>query len=162
EKLAKRQAKAAVALLRMDQPEQVWPLLKHRADPRVRSYLIHLMGPSGGDFKMIRRQLKDQADMAISRALLLRLGGVRWGGMAGGERHALVNDLLEWYANHPDPGFHGAVEWLLRQWKQGQWLKQTDEKWATEKQRREQRLESIRRGWAKGGPQQPVPQWYVN
>src|SRR5262249_54336562 len=34
EKLAKRQANAAVALLRMNQPEKVWPLLKHRPDPR--------------------------------------------------------------------------------------------------------------------------------
>jgi formylglycine-generating enzyme required for sulfatase activity len=162
EKLAKRQAKAAVALLRMDQPEQVWSLLKHRADPRVRSYLIHLMGPSGVDFKMIRRQLKSQSDMAIRRALLLSLGEFSEEDMAEGERHALVNDLLEWYADHPDPGFHGAVEWLLRLWKQDPWLKQTDEKWATEKQQREQRLESIRRGLAKGASQQPVPQWYVN
>ncbi len=30
EKLAKRQTNAAVALLKMDRPEKVWPLLKHR------------------------------------------------------------------------------------------------------------------------------------
>ena len=41
EKLAKRQANAAVALLRMHQPAKVWPLLKHSPDPRGRSYLIH-------------------------------------------------------------------------------------------------------------------------
>ncbi len=41
EKLAKRQANGAVALLRMNQPAKVWPLLKHSPDPRVRSYLIH-------------------------------------------------------------------------------------------------------------------------
>ena len=41
EKLAKRQANAAVALLKMNQPAKVWPLLKHSPDPRVRSYLIH-------------------------------------------------------------------------------------------------------------------------
>ena len=47
EKLAKRQANAAVALLKMNQPEKVWPLLKHSPDPRVRSYLIHRLGPLG-------------------------------------------------------------------------------------------------------------------
>ncbi len=47
EKLAKRQANAAVALLRMNQPEKVWPLLKHSPDPRVRSYLIHRLSPTG-------------------------------------------------------------------------------------------------------------------
>src|SRR5262249_23604273 len=42
EKLARRQANAAVALLKMNQPEKVWPLLKRTPpdDPRVRSYLI--------------------------------------------------------------------------------------------------------------------------
>ncbi len=33
ETLAKRQANAAVALLRMNQPAKVWPLLKHSPDP---------------------------------------------------------------------------------------------------------------------------------
>ncbi len=41
EALAKRQANAAVALLELNQPEKVWPLLKHGPDPRARSYLIH-------------------------------------------------------------------------------------------------------------------------
>jgi hypothetical protein len=41
EKLAKRQANAAVALLKMGTPEKVWPLLKHSSDPRVRSWIIH-------------------------------------------------------------------------------------------------------------------------
>ena len=47
EKLAKRQANAAVALLRMNQPEKVWPLLKHSPDPRVRSYLDSSPGSAG-------------------------------------------------------------------------------------------------------------------
>jgi serine/threonine protein kinase/formylglycine-generating enzyme required for sulfatase activity len=162
EKVAKRQAKAAVALLRMNQPEEVWPLLKHSADPRARSYLIHLLGPSGVDFKVLRQQLKDQSDVTIRRALLLSLGDFGEEDIAAGERDSLVNYLYERYSNDPDPGIHGAVEWLLRQWKQDQWLKQTDEKWANEKQRREQRLDFILRGFANGGPQQPVPQWYVN
>ena len=49
EKLAKRQANAAVALLRLGQPDEVWPLLKHGPDPRVRSYLIHRLSPRGAD-----------------------------------------------------------------------------------------------------------------
>ena len=47
DKLAKRQANAAVALLRMKQPGKVWPLLRHSPDPRVRSYLIHRLSPLG-------------------------------------------------------------------------------------------------------------------
>jgi hypothetical protein len=45
ERLASRRANAAVALLRMGHPGDVWPLLKHSPDPRVRSYLIHRLAP---------------------------------------------------------------------------------------------------------------------
>src|SRR5207302_5884416 len=38
ETLAKRQANAAVVLLRLGRHGEVWPLLKHSSDPRVRSY----------------------------------------------------------------------------------------------------------------------------
>ena len=49
EKLAKRQANAAVALVRMNQAHKVWPLLKHSPDPRVRSSLVHWLAPRGAD-----------------------------------------------------------------------------------------------------------------
>src|SRR5207302_7704928 len=58
EKLAKRQATAAVALLRMDQATPVWPLLKHTPDPRVRSYLIHQLGPMGASPGALITRLK--------------------------------------------------------------------------------------------------------
>jgi serine/threonine protein kinase/formylglycine-generating enzyme required for sulfatase activity len=162
EKMAKKQAKAAVALLRMDQPEKVWPLLKHSADPRVRSYLIHLLGPSGVDFKVIRQQLELQSDVTIRSALLLSLGEFSEEDIAVRNRDALLNDLRAWYTDDADPGLHGAVEWLLRQWKHGQWLEETNEQWASQKSHREERLESIVRGFAKPGSGQLVPQWYVN
>ena len=65
EKLAKRQANAAVALLKMNQPEKVWPLLKHSPDPRVRSYLIHRLGPLGADAKAIIKRLDEEPDITI-------------------------------------------------------------------------------------------------
>ena len=47
EVLAKRQANAAAALLRMNHADKAWPLLKHGPDPRARSYLVHRLGPLG-------------------------------------------------------------------------------------------------------------------
>ena len=47
ESLAMRQANATAMLLRMDAAESVWPLLKHSSVPRVRSYIIHWLGPPG-------------------------------------------------------------------------------------------------------------------
>ena len=74
EKLAKRQANAAVALFKMNQPEKVWPLLKHSPDPRVRSYLIHRLSPLGADAGAIVKRLDEEPDVTIRRALLLSLG----------------------------------------------------------------------------------------
>src|SRR5262249_38548316 len=74
EKLAKRQANAAVALLRFDRPDMVWPLLMHSEDQRVRSYVIHRLGPSGVDVKVVLNQLGKESDITIRRALLLSLG----------------------------------------------------------------------------------------
>jgi len=53
---AKRQANAAVALLRLGAPQNVWPLFKPSPDPRVRSYVIHLLSPLGADPQQIAGQ----------------------------------------------------------------------------------------------------------
>jgi hypothetical protein len=36
DRLARRQANAAVALLRLGSEQKVWPILRHRPDPRTR------------------------------------------------------------------------------------------------------------------------------
>jgi hypothetical protein len=74
EMLAKRQANAAVALFKLNQPTKVWPLLKHRPDPRARSYLIHRLAPLGADARAIIQRLDEEPDITIRRALLLSLG----------------------------------------------------------------------------------------
>ena len=47
-------------------------------------------------------------------------------------------------ATDADPGLHAASEWLLRQWKQEAWLKQVNDGWAKDQERREKRLDGIR------------------
>src|ERR1051325_4862521 len=41
--LAKRKAAAAVKLLQLGRPQDVWPLLRHSSDPTLRTYLIHML-----------------------------------------------------------------------------------------------------------------------
>jgi hypothetical protein len=79
ELFAKRQANAAVALLRLGTPERVWPILKHSPDPRARSYFIHWLGPLGGDPQTLIRRLEGESDATIRRALVLTLGELRRG-----------------------------------------------------------------------------------
>ena len=113
--LARRQANAAVALLRLGQAEPVWPLLRHRPDPSVRSYLIHRLAPLGTDPKLLCRHLEQETDLSVRRALILALGEFSPARIPFAERQALTGRLLQDYRTHPDPGIHGAVDWLLRQ-----------------------------------------------
>jgi len=161
ETLAKRQANAALVLLRMDRPEKAWPLLKHSPDPRVRSYLIHRFGPMGTDAKVIAKRLEEEPDLTIRRALVLSLGEFGEQAFATGERDLLKRKLRDLYRNDPDPGLHAAAEWLLRLWKQEAWLKDVEEEWAKDRKGREQRLERIRQELAKA-KSEAKPQWYVN
>ncbi len=145
EHLAKRQANAAAALLRLGQTERVWPLLRHRPDPRVRSYLIHRLSPLGTDPRALVRRLEMEPDISIRRALLLGLGefGPEQFPVVG--RETLIPMLLRLYREEPDPGLHGAAEWLLRRWKQ------------------EEKLRDIDKALASRGRQPPEGRrWYVN
>jgi serine/threonine protein kinase/formylglycine-generating enzyme required for sulfatase activity len=51
--LAERQARAAVALIRLGRAGEVWPLLRHSADPRLRSFIVNGLEPMGADPRTI-------------------------------------------------------------------------------------------------------------
>jgi eukaryotic-like serine/threonine-protein kinase len=163
EALAKRQANAAVALLRLNQPAKVWPLLRRTPpdDPRVRSYLIHRLSPLGADAGAILQRLDEEPDLTIRRALLLSLGEYGEEGLPAGSRPAALAKVQALYRTQEDPGLHAAAEWLLRQWRQEAWLKQVNEAWAKDNSGRDKRSEKIQELVKKDGERTP-PQWYVN
>jgi serine/threonine protein kinase/formylglycine-generating enzyme required for sulfatase activity len=161
EKLAKRQANAAVALLRLSQPEKVWPLLKHSPDPRVRSYLVHRLGPLGADAAAIIQRLEEEPDVTIRRALILSLGEYSEKDLPPDTRQALLPKVQGIYRTAADPGLHATAEWLLRIWQQEAWLKQVNDGWARDKEEREKRLTSIGQLLTRDKEKTP-PQWYVN
>ena len=53
DRLAERQARAAVALLRMGKAGEVMPLLRHSPDPRLRSFIVNWLSPLGADPKSL-------------------------------------------------------------------------------------------------------------
>jgi len=159
EKLAKRQANAAVALLKMNRPEKVWPLLVHSPEPRVRSYLIHRFGPLGIDAAVLVDRLEGEADVTIRRALLLSLGEYSQKDLAPDTLKTLLPKLQEMYRTASDPGIHAAAEWLLRTWRQEAWLTQVNEEWAGDRAGQATRLRAIGQSLAQDKAR---PQWYVN
>jgi serine/threonine protein kinase/formylglycine-generating enzyme required for sulfatase activity len=163
EKLAKRQAHAAVALLRLNQPAKVWPLLRRTPpdDPRVRSYLIHRLSPLGAEAGAILRRLEEEPDLTIRRALLLSLGEYGAEGLPAASRPAVLAKVQALYRGEEDPGLHAAAEWLLRRWQQESWLKRVNEEWAKDKEGRDKRFAKIQELVKKDRERTP-PQWYVN
>jgi eukaryotic-like serine/threonine-protein kinase len=163
EKLAKRQANAAAALLRLNVPDKVWPLLQHSPDPRVRSYLIHRFSPLGADASALVKRLDEEPDVTIRRALILSLGEFGEEAWPTGERGVVVTKMQELYRTAEDAGLHAAVEWLLRQppCQQEEWLRKTNEAWAKDKAMQEKRLQEIKQVLAKERGQ-AAPRWYVN
>jgi formylglycine-generating enzyme required for sulfatase activity len=160
EKAAKRRANAAVALVRLNRPEAVWPLLQHSPDPRVRSYLIHRLGPLGVDPSAVVHRLDEESNQSIRRALVLSLGEYTERQLSGDARAGLLPKLQEMYKTSPDPGLHAATEWLLRTWGQEDWLRQINNEWTKDKPQREQHLRQIRETLASEKEKTP-PTWYV-
>jgi formylglycine-generating enzyme required for sulfatase activity/tetratricopeptide (TPR) repeat protein len=147
DRLAERQARAAVALVRVGKAEEVWSLLRHSPDPRLRSFIMNWLSPLGTDPKVVAAELDridpnakpkpaqgQQAMKAIlfhpetsmRRALILALGTYGADGLSPAERESLIARLLDLYEHDPDAGIHGAAGWTLRQWKQQDKLKALD------------------------------------
>ena len=147
DKLAQRQAKASVALVRLGRTEKVWPLLWHSADPRLRSFIVNWLTPLGADARTLvaeldrlpvtakpppaqRQHFMDAVllhpETSQRRALILALGTYGTDGLSAGEREPLISKMLDLYRNDPDAGIHGAAEWTLRQWKQQEKLQAAD------------------------------------
>jgi hypothetical protein len=64
DRLAERQAQAAVALVRLGKAESVWPLLRHSADPKLRSFILNWLNPLGADPHAVAAEL-DRLDNVV-------------------------------------------------------------------------------------------------
>jgi serine/threonine protein kinase/formylglycine-generating enzyme required for sulfatase activity len=199
ERLAKRQANAAVTLVRLGGGENVWRLLRRTPwdDPRTRSYLIHRLAPLGTDRSALIKRLDEENkgrpalgastvavlgspsgqgpllaasalfpgrpgnDVSILRALLLSLGEFGPGQVPQVERDRLIPVALDLYRTDPDPGLHGAADWLLRQWDQQDALQKIDQEWENDAGKRKQRENKIKQELA-SGERRDDGYWYVN
>jgi serine/threonine protein kinase/formylglycine-generating enzyme required for sulfatase activity len=163
ERLAKRQANAAVALLRIGQPAKVWPLLRRTPpdDPRTRSYLINRLAVLGADVAVLVRQLDGEPDVTVRRALLLAIGEFGDAGAGSDAGRAALSKAQAIYLSEADAGLHAAAEWLLRQWHQEAWLARANDEWAKDQAGREARLIAIEQA-VRNENAQAAPLWYVN
>jgi len=114
----RERARAALQQLRQGNGDTVWPLLRHSADPTLRSYLISALADLP-DAEIIAKRLQRETDVSARRALILSLGGFTKEQLTESVRRRLVATLLRWYRDDPDGGIHGAIDWLFRSGRQG-------------------------------------------
>ena len=147
DQLAERQARAAIALLRMGKAAEVMRLLRHSADPRLRSFIVNWLKPLQANPNTLAAELDRlpptakptlaqgeqfmdavlfHPETSQRRALILALGTYGTEGLSPGEREPLTTKLLDLYRNDPDSGIHGAAAWALRQWGQQEKLQAAD------------------------------------
>jgi len=131
--LAERQGIVVAALLRLGRAEAAWPLLKNSPDPTSRTYAIDSIVKRAVDPKLIWDRLQVEADVSVRRALLLALGEFSERALPADQRGSFIPGLVRLYRDDPDPGIHGAAEWVLRQWNAGEKLLAVDESLATGK-----------------------------
>src|SRR5262249_41403042 len=117
-------------LLRLGHAERAWPLLRHRSDPRTRSYLLARLGVVGIDAQALWQRFAAEPDVSARRALLMGLGEFDDKELPSAQPAAVPARLIELYGDDPDPGIHGATVWLLRQWGQRDRLKTIDDELA--------------------------------
>jgi formylglycine-generating enzyme required for sulfatase activity/tRNA A-37 threonylcarbamoyl transferase component Bud32 len=112
--LARRQGRWAMALLRLGRGDAAWPLFRHRDDPSLRTELIHEPARFGLDPAAIAARLRVEPDASARSALVLCLGEFDLQAIPASDRKDLTSWLLVRYTADPDPGMHGAIDWLLR------------------------------------------------
>jgi formylglycine-generating enzyme required for sulfatase activity len=114
-----KQARAATAVWQLGRADLVYPLFRHRPDPTLRSFLIHSLAPYDTPVNAVIQRLTATTDVSERRALILSLGAYNNEQLPPELRQKIIPALLNWYRTEPDPGVHGAIDWLLRQADEG-------------------------------------------
>jgi hypothetical protein len=138
EKRDRQLANAACSLVILGENERGWPLLRFSPTPQARSFLIHLLGPSGVSPQVLHNKLIDKnTDPSIGRALIQALGQMPESAWNPVEWSRVTAMLLELYRNHPDAGLHASAKWLLRKWNRNAELANIDQELARAQKARE-------------------------
>jgi formylglycine-generating enzyme required for sulfatase activity/tRNA A-37 threonylcarbamoyl transferase component Bud32 len=166
-----RRGHAAAALVALGEAEAVWSVFRFPADgdPTARSYLLARLAVIGADPQSLIRRFDAEEDVSARRAVVVALGDFPPGVVPPAEREGFAGRLMGLYREHPDPGLHSAIDWLLRQrWGQAKEVAAIDAELAAAA-----RARLVARGLADVGPVRvdpllpapPLPagrDWFVN
>jgi formylglycine-generating enzyme required for sulfatase activity len=126
---ARQRANAAIGLIELSAQEEDWSILQGGEDMSSRSYVIDRMARYATPPARLVKRLKTCSDAFERRALYLSLGNYAADSLGQSAVATIVNELRlrHVYRYDPDPGIHGAVGWLMRQWGFGDDVRQLDD-----------------------------------
>jgi formylglycine-generating enzyme required for sulfatase activity len=161
EEMAKRQANAALVLVRLHQNEDVWPALVRRSDPRARSDLISRARLLDADPRVFVERLAVERDVSVRRALILIIGEFSPDRLTAAERNRLFDPVWDAFVKESDAGVHSAAEWLLARWGKAEEVHTWIRRWADNPKDRMTREQAISSELA-GDSRASESLWYVN
>jgi formylglycine-generating enzyme required for sulfatase activity len=136
-----RQAIAAVALLRLEDPKPIYDFLTVDRDPEPLSQFIYrIRGREVSPSLLIKsfnelRALSVPDDSTKRKqhynrlyGMILGLGEYSLEQLPSADRDGLVKELAKMFAEHPSRTIHSAVGWLLRRWGQDELVRAVEEK----------------------------------
>jgi serine/threonine protein kinase/formylglycine-generating enzyme required for sulfatase activity len=135
-----RQANAAVALMRLEDPQPVYQFLTVDRDPEALSQFIYrIRGREVSPSLLVKSfqelvKLPTPLDANERRQNILRLYGMILGlgeftvdQLPTTDREGLIEQLSGIYGQHPNRAVHSALGWLLRRWGQEERVRAIDE-----------------------------------
>jgi len=136
-----KQANAALALLRLEDPKPVYEFLTVDRDPEALSQFIYrIRGREVSPSRLIKsfyelramsvpdNPEKRQQHYYRLYGMILGLGEYSLDQLPSAERDGLVKDLSAMFGEHPSRTIHSAVGWLLRRWGQDESVRAVEEK----------------------------------
>jgi formylglycine-generating enzyme required for sulfatase activity len=115
--LASRQASASIALSALGQPELMWPLLRHRSDPRLRTFLIEGLSLCKLTTETLMDRLSEPDIDSIERqAILLACAEMPQVAITKSLKDTVIARARNLYVGDHDSGVHSAAELVLRRW----------------------------------------------
>ncbi len=119
DRLADRQTAAAVALAALGSPEVLWPRLRHRDDPRLRTRLIQTLATTDDAPRWILPRIERpiaELDPIERQALLMVLAEMDHEGLPANVHEQIAQRARTLYADDPDAAVHSAAALLLKRW----------------------------------------------
>lgn len=135
-----RQANAAAALLRLEDPTPVYDFLTVDRDSEALSQFIYRIRGREVSPSLLIKSFQELQTKAVPQdslqhqqhdyrlyGFLLGLGEYTLEQLPAQERDAFVEELAEMYGTHPSRAIHSALGWLLRRWGQDEAVRRVDE-----------------------------------